>query len=305
MGLDEATYKPSTVYNRISAAKNRLISFTRNTEEPEIMGDDAANMRPKDWEIYKTYALRCFKAGAMDFDDILFNTDKLFREHLDVLNKYQHRIHYIWWMSFRIPTSANILLSGNSRRASKHFCVVGDDAKEISMLSRCRYFRTYWTSRKIILTWRSLSSNRTIAQHKPLLKPPTQSLPRTARRFQKCLDKWRREFSWTHQSGVDNEEGKLIATSIFEEKMQNSLRYSDFVVLYRTNSQNRAIEESLRRMSIKYKVVGGYHSISAKKLKMCWPTCASPSIKTMKPRSNESLICPNAALAILLSIKLS
>jgi DNA helicase-2/ATP-dependent DNA helicase PcrA len=92
LGLDEVAYKASTVYNRISAAKNRLISWQEYLANAELMGDDASNMRPEMGKIYKTYAQRCFKAGAMDFDDILFNTDKLLKDHLDVLNEIQQRI---------------------------------------------------------------------------------------------------------------------------------------------------------------------------------------------------------------------
>ncbi|MDQ2657364.1 MAG: UvrD-helicase domain-containing protein, partial [Bacteroidota bacterium] len=95
MGLDEHAYKANTVYNRISAAKNRLIGWQDYLGNAELMGDDAANMRPELGNIFKNYSLRCFKSGAMDFDDLLFNTDKLFKEHLEVLNKYQHRIQYV------------------------------------------------------------------------------------------------------------------------------------------------------------------------------------------------------------------
>jgi DNA helicase II / ATP-dependent DNA helicase PcrA len=95
MGLDDNVYKQNTVYNRISAAKNRLISWQDYLANAELMADDASNIRPEMGKIYKTYALRCFKSGAMDFDDLLFNTDKLFKEHLEVLNKYQHRFQYV------------------------------------------------------------------------------------------------------------------------------------------------------------------------------------------------------------------
>ena len=95
MGLDETQYKANIVYNRISSAKNRLVSWQEYLTNALVMADDAANLRPEIGNIYKNYTLRCFKSGAMDFDDLLFNTDKLFKEHLDVLNKYQHRIHYV------------------------------------------------------------------------------------------------------------------------------------------------------------------------------------------------------------------
>src|SRR5690349_23014369 len=95
LGLDDAVYKVNTVYSRISAAKNSLISWAAYLNNAELMGDDASNMRPEVGKIYKIYSQRCFKSGAMDFDDLLFNTDKLFKEHLEVLNKYQQRIQYM------------------------------------------------------------------------------------------------------------------------------------------------------------------------------------------------------------------
>lgn len=95
MGLDEAQYKANTIHNRISAAKNRLISWQDYQNNAVLIADDASNMRPEIHKIYKNYSQRCFKSGAMDFDDLLFNTDKLFKEHLDVLNKYQHRFKYM------------------------------------------------------------------------------------------------------------------------------------------------------------------------------------------------------------------
>src|SRR3954462_14445944 len=95
MGLDDSVYKQNTVYNRISAAKNRLISWQEYLANPELMADDAANLRPEMGKIYKVYAEGWFKSGAMGCDDLIFNTDKLFKEHLMVLNKYQHRIQYM------------------------------------------------------------------------------------------------------------------------------------------------------------------------------------------------------------------
>src|SRR5258708_953552 len=172
MGLDETQYKANLIYNRISGAKNKLISWQEYLANPMLMGDDAANMKPEIGNIYKNYALRCFKSGAMDFDDLLFNTDKLFKEHLEVLNKYQHKISY----------------------------VLVDEFQDTNL---CQYF---------------------------IIR-------------------------------------KLAAASIFEEKMQNQYSFSDFVVLYRTNSQSRAIEEALRRLNIKYRVVGGLSFYQRKEIK--------------------------------------
>ncbi len=131
IGLDENVYKPSTVYNRISAAKNRLISWEEYLANSELIADDAANLRPEMGKIYKTYSLRCFKSGAMDFDDLLFNTDKLFKEHLEVLNKYQHRIQYILVDEFQDTNLCQYFIIRKLASVRQNICVVGDDAQSI------------------------------------------------------------------------------------------------------------------------------------------------------------------------------
>jgi DNA helicase-2/ATP-dependent DNA helicase PcrA len=268
MGLDEATYKPSTVYNRISAAKNRLISWQEYLKDPILIGDDSSNLRPKIGEIYKTYALRCFKSGAMDFDDILFNTDKLFREHLEVLNKYQHRIHYILVDEFQDTNLCQYFIIRKLAAVRQNICVVGDDAQSIyafrgADISNILNFEKDYPDLRVIKLEQNYRSTQTIveAANSVIAKNRAQ-IPKnvwTANEEGNLVE--------LIKSVSDNEEGKLVATSIFEEKMQNSLRYSDFVVLYRTNSQSRAIEESLRRMSIKYKVVGGLSFYQRKEIK--------------------------------------
>ena len=268
MGLDDTTYKASAVYNRISSAKNRLISWQEYLKDPILVGDDGANMRPKIGEIYKTYAMRCFKAGAMDFDDLLFNTDKLFKEHLDVLNKYQHRIHYILVDEFQDTNLCQYFIIRKLASVNENICVVGDDAQSIyafrgADISNILNFEKDYADLKIIKLEQNYRSTQTIveAANSVIAKNKAQ-IPKnvwTANEEGSLLE--------LIKAVSDNEEGKLVATSIFEEKMQNQLRFSDFVVLYRTNSQSRAIEESLRRMNIKYKVVGGLSFYQRKEIK--------------------------------------
>ncbi len=268
MSLDDATYKASTVYNRISAAKNRLISWQEYLKDPNLIGDDASNMRPKIGEIYKTYALRCFKAGAMDFDDLLFNTDKLFKEHLETLNKYQHRIHYILVDEFQDTNLCQYFIIRKLSSVRENICVVGDDAQSIygfrgADISNILNFEKDYPDLKIVKLEQNYRSTQTIveAANSVIAKNKAQ-LPKnvwTANEEGSLIE--------LIKAVSDNEEGKLVATSIFEEKMQNQLRFSEFVVLYRTNSQSRAIEESLRRMNIKYKVVGGLSFYQRKEIK--------------------------------------
>lgn len=268
MKLDETQYKASTVYNRISGAKNRLVSWQEYIDNPMLMGDDAANMRPEIGNIYKNYTLRCYKSGAMDFDDLLFNTDKLFKEHLEVLNKYQHRIHYILVDEFQDTNLCQYFIIRKLAAVQQNICVVGDDAQSIyafrgADITNILNFEKDYPDLRIIKLEQNYRSTKNIvhAANSVIAKNKAQ-LPKDI---------------WTsNEDGnlielikavSDNEEGKLVATSIFEEKMQHQLKFSDFVVLYRTNSQSRAIEEALRRMNIKYKVVGGLSFYQRKEIK--------------------------------------
>ncbi|HEY5823657.1 MAG TPA: UvrD-helicase domain-containing protein [Cyclobacteriaceae bacterium] len=268
MGLDDTQYKVNTVYNRISAAKNRLISWQDYLANPILLGDDASNMRPEIGNIYKSYALRCFKSGAMDFDDILFNTDKLFKEHLEVLNKYQQRFRYALVDEFQDTNLCQYQIVRKLSWVNQNICVVGDDAQSIyafrgADISNILNFEKDYPDLRIIKLEQNYRSTKTIveAANSVIAKNKAQ-LPKNV---------------WTEneegnpveliKAVSDNEEGKLVASSIFEEKMQQQLKFSDFVILYRTNSQSRAIEESLRRLNIKYKVVGGLSFYQRKEIK--------------------------------------
>lgn len=268
MTLDEATYKPSTIYNRISAAKNRLISWQEYLKDPNLIADDASNMRPKIGEIYKAYSLRCFKAGAMDFDDLLFNTDKLFKEHLDTLNKYQHRIHYIMVDEFQDTNLCQYFIIRKLASVRENICVVGDDAQSIygfrgADISNILNFEKDYPDLKIVKLEQNYRSTQTIVE------AANSVIAKNKAQIPKNVWTSNEEGSLVEliKAVSDNEEGKLIASSIFEEKMQHQLRFSDFVILYRTNSQSRAMEESLRRMNIKYKVVGGLSFYQRKEIK--------------------------------------
>lgn len=268
MGLDDTTYKQNTVYNRISAAKNRLISWEQYLANAELMADDAANLRPEMGKIYKNYALRCFKSGAMDFDDLLFNTDKLFKEHLSVLNKYQHRIRYVLVDEFQDTNLCQYYIIRKLSAVSQNICVVGDDAQSIyafrgaDITNILNFERDYPDLRVIKLEQNYRSTQVIVNAANSVIKRNRAQIPKNV---------------WTsNEDGSlielikalsDNEEGRLVASSIFEEKMQHQLKFSDFVILYRTNSQSRAIEESLRRLNIKYKIVGGLSFYQRKEIK--------------------------------------
>jgi DNA helicase II / ATP-dependent DNA helicase PcrA len=268
LGLDDNVYKANTVYNRISAAKNRLIGWQDYLANAELMADDASNMRPEMGKIYKTYAQRCFKSGAMDFDDLLFNTDKLFKEHLEVLNKYQHRFHYVLVDEFQDTNLCQYFIIRKLAAVRENICVVGDDAQSIyafrgaDITNILNFERDYPELKVYKLEQNYRSTQNIVNAANSVIKRNRAQLPKnvwTANEEGNLIE--------LIKAVSDNEEGRLIASSIFEEKMQHQLKFSDFVILYRTNSQSRAMEEALRRMNIKYKVIGGLSFYQRKEIK--------------------------------------
>ena len=267
-GLDDKVYKPNVVYNRISGAKNRLVSWKEYMNNPVYKSDDLENGKPEMAEIYKAYVERCFKADAMDFDDLLFNTNVLFRDFPDVLNKYQQRFHYIMVDEFQDTNISQYLITRKLAAVRQNICVVGDDAQSIyafrgaDIQNILNFEKDYPDLRVIKLeqNYRSTqnivnAANSVINHNKAQLRKEIWTANENGEQIEliKALS--------------DNEEGKLVASSIFEEKVNHQLQNTDFAILYRTNSQSRAMEEALRRMNIKYKVVGGLSFYQRKEIK--------------------------------------
>lgn len=268
MKLDDKVYKPSTVLSRISGAKNRLISWEAYLQNDEIRNEDTLAMKPRMGEIYKTYQKRLFKSGAMDFDDLLFNTNVLFRDHLDVLNKYQQRFRYVMVDEFQDTNLSQYLITKKLAAVHQNICVVGDDAQSIyafrgadiqNILNFERDYPDLFVV-KLEQNYRSTknivqAANSIIAKNKAQLKKEVWTQNQHGDQIELI------------KASSDNEEGKLVATTIFEEKNNKKLSNSDFAVLYRTNSQSRAIEEALRKMNINYKIVGGLSFYQRKEIK--------------------------------------
>ncbi len=267
-GLDDKTYKPSVVHNRISAAKNRLITPEAYLQNVNLMADDASFGKPEIGRLYKLYRDRCFKAGAMDFDDLLFYTFKLFNEHTDVLNKYQNRFKYVMVDEFQDTNIAQYMITRKLAAQNRNICVVGDDAQSIyafrgADIQNILNFEKDYPELTVFKLEQNYRSTETIVgAANSIIKKNTAQLPKNV---------------WTSNeignpidlifTGSDNEEGKQIANSIFEAKMQHQFKNDDFAILYRTNSQSRAFEESLRRLNINYKLVGGVSFYQRKEIK--------------------------------------
>ena len=268
MGLDDKVYKPNVVYNRISSAKNKLISWQSYRDNPAIRSEDETAAKPHMAKIYQTYVERCFRSDAMDFDDLLFNTNVLFREHLDVLNKYQQRFHYVLVDEFQDTNVSQYLITKKLAAVRGNICVVGDDAqsiyafrgadiqnilnfeKDFPDLSVFKLEQNYRSTQNIVN-----AANSIIGRNKAQLKKNVW----TANDIGNPVE--------VIKATSDQEEGRLVAFSIFEEKNNHHLRYSDFAILYRTNSQSRAMEEALRKRNIKYKIIGGLSFYQRKEIK--------------------------------------
>ena len=266
--LDDKIYKPNAVLGRISDAKNKLISVAQYLADPGIKADDEASMKPKMGAIYQQYHQRCFKAGAMDFDDLLFNTNVLFKDHVDILNKYQHKFRYVMVDEYQDTNYSQYLITRKLAAKERNICVVGDDAqsiyafrgaditnilnfeKDYPELEVFKLEQNYRSTKNIVWAANSVIKNNQAQLRKDVFSENEEG-----------------HLIEVLKAASDNEEGKLVANSIFEEKMNNHLSYDNFAILYRTNAQSRAMEESLRKLNIKYKIVGGLSFYQRKEIK--------------------------------------
>ncbi|MGG7666199.1 ATP-dependent helicase [Dyadobacter sp. BHUBP1] len=266
--LDDKVYKANVVFNRISGAKNRLISPDDYINNAVIQADDDAAKMKEIGRLYKTYATRCFQANAMDFDDLLFNTNVLFRDFPDVLYKYQHKFQHVMVDEFQDTNVSQYLITRKLSAVHRNIVVVGDDAQSIyafrgANIENILNFEKDFPDVRVIKleqNYRSTSTivnaaNSVIARNKSQLEKHTF----TSNEEGSLID--------VIKAGSDNEEGRLVATAIFEEKMQKSLRNENFAILYRTNAQSRSFEEALRKLGIKYRIVGGQSFYQRKEIK--------------------------------------
>ncbi|RYF15712.1 MAG: ATP-dependent DNA helicase [Flavobacteriales bacterium] len=268
MQLDDKLYAANVVYNRISSAKNNLVSHTEYLENDQIQAEDAGNKRPLLGVIYETYAKRCYKAGAMDFDDLLFKTNILLKNHPDVLNKYQHKFKYLMVDEYQDTNFSQYTIVKKLAAAHQNICVVGDDAQSIyafrgaNIQNILNFERDYPDLKvyKLEQNYRSTQNivevaNSIIANNKNQLEKNVFSDNEKGDRI-----KVARAFT-------DNEEGKLVAEAIVQDRLNAGITYKDFAILYRTNAQSRAMEEALRKLNVPYKIYGGLSFYQRKEIK--------------------------------------
>ena len=266
--LDPKIYKENYVYNRISNAKNKLISYSEYVNNVLIQEEDALSLRPKIGEIYKIYVKRCFKSQAMDFDDLLFNTNVLFSDHIDVLNKYQQIFKHVLIDEFQDTNHCQYLITKKLASVHRNICVVGDDAQSIyafrgAEIKNILKFEDDFDDLKVVKLEQNYRSTKNIVNAANSIIEKNQS--------KISKDIWTEneagELISVKKAFSDNEEGRIISNLIFEEKNKKQLTNSNFAVLYRTNSQSRSIEEALRRIGVKYKVFGGVSFYQRKEVK--------------------------------------
>ncbi len=268
MGLDKDVYKYKQVYSRISSYKNSLITVKAYYSNPELQEADAMSKKPRLGEIYKNYVDRCFKAGAMDFDDLLLKTNELLNRFPDVLHKYQNRFRYILVDEYQDTNHSQYLIVKALSDKFQNICVVGDDAQSIyafrgANINNILNFQKDYENVQMYRLEQNYRSTRNIvnAANSIIEKNKTK------------LDK----VVWTaNDDGSkivvnrlinDGEEGRFVASSIFENKMQNQMGNGDFAILYRTNAQSRAMEDALRKREIPYRIYGGLSFYQRKEIK--------------------------------------
>jgi DNA helicase-2/ATP-dependent DNA helicase PcrA len=268
MNLDDKLYSVNFVLNRVSAAKNNLVSWQEYQNNEQIQADDFSSGRGMLGKIYETYVNRCFRAGAMDFDDLLFKTNELLKLYPDVLNKYQHKFKYLMVDEYQDTNFSQYLIVKKLAAVNENICVVGDDAQSIyafrgANIQNILNFEKDYPDLKVFKleqNYRSTQNivnvaNSIIANNKEQLKKNVFSEKEEGDRI-----KVMRAFS-------DNEEGKIVAEGIMQERSTKGLKWNDFAILYRTNAQSRSMEEALRKLGIPYKIYGGLSFYQRKEIK--------------------------------------
>jgi DNA helicase-2/ATP-dependent DNA helicase PcrA len=219
-------------------------------------------------ELYQLYCARCFAANAMDFDDLLFQTNILFRDHLDVLNKYQHKFKHVMVDEFQDTNVSQYLITKKLSAVNRNICVVGDDAQSIyafrgaDIQNILNFERDYSDLVTIKLEENYRSTKAIVAVANSIISRNKNQLKKDV--FTSNEDGDDIEII---RASSDNEEGRMIASTIFEAAQKENLTWSDFAILYRTNAQSRSFEEALRRLNIKYRIIGGVSFYQRKEIK--------------------------------------
>lgn len=269
MQLDDKVYRLGMVQSRISNAKNSLITYTAYEQNKELVESDMNAKVPLLREIYKRYQSRCLQAGAMDFDDLLLQTNILFRDHPAVLEKYRNFFRYVLVDEYQDTNFAQHLIVQRLCERHGHICVVGDDAQSIysfrgANIDNILQFKNLYTGCRIFKLERNYRSTQNIVNAaNSLIDKNTRQIPKTVYSEKEAGNKVSVFTSYS-----DYEEGYTVAARINEmHGILGKFSYADFAILYRTNAQSRILEEALRKRGIPYKIYGGLSFYQRKEIK--------------------------------------
>ena len=268
LNLDDKHYKPNTVYNRISSAKNALVGPAEYANDYYMQQEDMRSNRPAIAQIYDAYVQRCFKNGAMDFDDLLLKFYELLKNFPESLSKYQHKFKYILIDEYQDTNPAQYEIIKLLGAMHENVCVVGDDAQSIysfrgATIENILQFQKDYDDVKVVKLEQNYRSTQSI------LHVANEVISNNKGQIEKVLftENAEGEKIKLVRTMTDNEEGKFVADTIQEQKLRNHYNNKDFAILYRTNAQSRAFEESLRRMGIAYTIYGGISFYQRKEIK--------------------------------------
>ena len=268
LNLDKEIYKYKQIYSRISSYKNSLITVKAYNSNNELIEADRQARRPRLIDIYSEYVNRCFKSGAMDFDDLLLKTNELLSRFPEVLSKYQNMFRYVLVDEYQDTNHSQYLIVKALADKFQNICVVGDDAQSIygfrgANINNILNFQKDYDDVKLFKLEQNYRSTKNI------VKAANSLIEKNQKRLEKVV--------WTDNDEgskikvnrllTDGEEGRFVASSIFENKNSQQLQNKDFAILYRTNAQSRAFEDSLRKRNIPYRVYGGLSFYQRKEIK--------------------------------------
>ena len=267
-GLDKDIYKFKQIRSRISAFKNSLITVKAYFNDSDLQESDSMSKRPEMGSIYREYVDRCFKAGAMDFDDLLLRTNELLNRHPDVLAKYQDRFRYILVDEYQDTNHSQYLIVRALSDRYQNICVVGDDAQSIyafrgANINNILNFQKDYSDVSLYRLEQNYRSTKTI------VNAANSIISYNKNKIDKVV--WtsndKGDLVRINRLTTDSEEGRYVASSIFAFKMEEQRKNDDFAILYRTNAQSRAMEDALRKRDIPYRIYGGLSFYQRKEIK--------------------------------------
>lgn len=268
LGLDEKVYKPASVHSRISMAKNNLMSAENYARDKELYQADQRAKMPRVGDIFITYVQRCQQANAMDFDDLLTLTFKLFQEHEDIRKKYADRFDFLLVDEYQDTNHAQMRIVMQLCKEKERVCAVGDDSQSIysfrgANIDNILSFQSRFKGARLFKLEQNYRSTQSIVEAaNSLIKHNSNQIPKHV------YSKNDKGESLIYKPAYsDKEEALIVCREIKRIKRQDDCQYSDFAILYRTNAQSRSFEEEFRKQGIPYRIYGGLSFFQRKEIK--------------------------------------